>query len=122
MGWQFRCFKNILDAAGVIVSFLSLVAIFAPVVASSFFIAFNIFYASVNFVLNSVQLIRYQNGERADELVYDLLLDSIGVLSPVFTDTGLKVVSKIGKLLGSNGTTFIKFIYDLKSFVSSVYS
>ncbi len=121
-GLAIQVLQNILDAAGVIVSFLSLVAIFAPVVASSFFIAFNIFYASVNFVLNSVQLIRYQNGERADELVYDLLLDSIGVLSPVFTDTGLKVVSKIGKLLGSNGTTFIKFIYDLKSFVSSVYS
>ena len=120
-GLAIQVLQNVLDAASIIVSLLSLVCIFVPVVGPSFFVAFNIFYASINFTLNYIQMFRYQNTDRADELIQDLCLDSLGALAPVFSDTGLKVVSKIGDLLGSNGTTFIKCIFDIKNFVNGVY-
>ena len=120
-GLAIQVLQNVLDAASIIVLLLSIVSIFIPVVGTSFVLAFNIFCASINLTLNYIQMFRYQNAERADELVHDLILDSIGVLAPIFSDTGLKVVSKIGDLLGSNGATFIKNIYDIRSFINGVY-
>ena len=120
-GLAIQVLQNVLDAASIIVSLLSIVAFLLPGIGTSFFVSFNIFYMCTNALLNTIQFCRYQSEDRLNEIITDFLVDSLFTLLPVFSATGWKFISKFEDLLGSKGSTFIKAALDIKKYISDVY-
>ena len=112
-GLAIEVMQGIVDIAKTALSITSVVAYLIPGVGTELILMLNAIIVIADVILDFIQLMRYQTGDRADELLYDSIFGMLGMILPIMKESEHFFISFIGKKASNPITDSINALYNL---------